>query len=167
MARFLKVHAQVTGHHTPSDKQEYAYRDRWLNVYNIDEITGKATTDGMTTAIYMHYSGSLGHHTNKPEAAQYIVAGNPEDWVAKIDAIIAADIAAHHPVPAPAEPLEGVFTTSWEDTWTPGKKYAAWDVVAHPDNHARRFLALKPSSSTSVLVLANESYWCELPASTA
>ena len=166
MARFLKVDGSWT---VLDSKRESG--PRWINVYTIDEVTGISSTrkDPDTGQDVTEVTDSrfyLHHEDENSTSSYYYVPGKPETWIAKIDEIIANDIAGHHPEHEEddPQPQEGVYTTSWKDTWKPGKQYAFWDVVAHPDNHARRFLALKPNASTSVLVLSNDSFWCEIPA---
>ncbi|MXY96387.1 MAG: hypothetical protein F4Z29_01240 [Gemmatimonadetes bacterium] len=46
--------------------------------------------------------------------------------------------------------------------WLPGESYVQLDVVKHPEDVSKKFIALQPSKSTSVLVLANTGYWCKL-----
>ena len=74
---------------------------------------------------------------------------------------VADAIAADRSPPEP-EPDPDHVPTRWRGTWAPGESYEQLDVAVHPDDVRRRFIALAASTSTSVGVLANRTFWCEL-----
>ena len=163
MARFLKVR----GYSKDFESDLYsktAMVDRWVNIYTIDEIIGVTTTryNGTPeeetgvfhTKLYVHFG--LGNNS-----AHYFADGPPEEWVAKIDALIAADIAGHHPDEDEHDD-EGAVSVRPRGTWTKGETYEQLDMVDHPTEEGKRYIAVAASTSTAVTILSNKTFWCQL-----
>ncbi len=119
MARFLKLEVVYfsndfyaeTGstidkkHLRAIEKSDFHF----ININNIDEIVpGERTVriDGVDTKIDATYfvfrhEGAMSENNYHPDDrdAFLIVDGDASDWVTKIERMIAADIAGHHPEP--------------------------------------------------------------------
>ena len=157
MARFLKVYGYSDGLGTDGNKTV----DRWVNIYSIDEIVpiedtrkkkdGSSETGLFSTRFHVHYDGGGG--------ANYKAEGLAEEWVAKIDALIAADIAGHHPH---EEEEDDAVVVRPRGTWTKGEAYKQLDMVDHPTEEGKRYIAVAANTSTSVLILSNAAFWCQL-----
>ncbi|MDE2904500.1 MAG: hypothetical protein OXQ28_00280 [Acidobacteriota bacterium] len=93
--------------------------------------------------------------------ATYLVDGELDDIAQKIEAVIECDRQL------PDEGEDDPLKLNDRDVWRPGESYAALDVVKHPDDVSKTLLALKPSQSTSKLVLVNRTVWCEIVLPTA
>ena len=166
MSRFLKIVKHSDDHPKPK------FSTHWINVYQIDEICdweprlavdddgGFVYVDGdqnkhvevPRVAVFWHYGGAY-----EPVHARYVTDGTAEDMLKTVADAIAADRSPPEPEPDPDH-----VPTRWRGTWAPGESYEQLDVAAHPDDVRRRFIALAASTSTSVGVLANRTFWCEL-----
>ena len=87
-------------------------------------------------------------------------AGEPLGKV--IDRIEAARVAGRHCCDPETDEDGDVLQLNDRGVWLPGESYVQLDVVKHPEDVSKRYVALQASKSTSVLVLANTGYWCEV-----
>ena len=154
MARFLKVRAFSDD----LESDRYGVAVRWVNIHNIDEIAGiEITRDkGKPEEVTGFFKTRFHLHD---EGADYEAAGSPEEWVAKIDALIAADIAGHHPHD---EEEDDAVIVRPRGTWTKGEAYEQLDMVDHPTEEGKRYIAVAANTSTVVTILSNKTFWCQL-----
>lgn len=174
MARFLKVNAAHETRGSSNDTE--AHKDRWINIYTIDEICKgpgrtKLGSDGKPVMVdnervyvdrtalkIVHPYVDVVSRTVHVQHAEYYVDGDPEDWAATIEAAIAADRF-------PPEPeADDEIVLNDRGVWAAGETYVPLDLAADPDNTSRIYLCLKENKSTSSGALANTSYWCEVSA---
>ena len=148
MARFLKLNAYSDDLETDHLKKV----ERWINVYNIDEIVAVSE---YTTRMFLHFGDKSGH---------YDVSGGSAVWAGKIDALIAADIAGHHPHDDEEEEAEDddTVTVRARGKWTKGEAYEQLDMVDHPTEEGKRYIAVAANTSTAVTILSNKAFWCQL-----
>lgn len=171
MSRFLKIERQLDSDPT--------FGTRWINVHQIDEIYDAEPRQAVDAGgNFIYVDGDQNKHVMVPRVAivwhyggayhqvseKFLVDGSAEEVLKKVTDAIAADLASGHPKAPEPEPDPNDTPTRWRDTWKPGETYVQLDVVAHPDDVRRRFIAMQGSMSTSVLVLSNTAFWCELKA---
>ena len=143
---------------------------RYVNIRTIDEVVPTTATvkdendnDVEIDAVYLiqHHEGAIsdfasGHARDRDSF--FLVPGTADEWVEKIETLIASDIAAHHPQPEQEAP---VHCLTDRGVWKSGESYSQFDLVTHPDG-GKKFVALRPSKSTSSAVLANSKFWAEI-----
>ena len=109
--------------------------DRYYKYVPTTEIAVAFVGGGTDRSVYDFHVGFL--------AAEPVAA-----LKARIDAI------EFPPAPAPEGPQ-----IRDRGPWQPGESYDTFDMVANPDDVSKKLLALKPSRSTSKLVLSNKIFW--------
>ena len=170
MAKFLKI-TGWEGHAIGGVKP----RHRWIGIDTIDEIVpderptryydsagkkvkakdGELADEDGWLLVYRCEIAVHGEHppgSTKVSHGRFHVDCDAESLVAEIEALLA-------PPPAPAE---DELTLNDRDVWWPGESYQTLDLVKHPEDVSKTFLALQPSKSTSALVLANSTFWCRI-----
>ena len=148
MARFLKLNAisnSLQGSHLKTT-------DRWVNIYNIDEVV---SVSERSTRVFLHFSDN--------ESGYYDLVARPDTLVADIEAAIAADIAGHHPHDDEEEAEDDdTVTVRARGKWTKGEAYEQLDMVDHPTEEGKRYIAVAANTSTAVTILSNKAFWCQL-----
>ena len=156
---------KLRGVHLPArkDRPTSAHVVTWVNINWIEEVTAGPTVykqddeskiDYCTTHVYVGGSSGINEFESR-----FILHEKLTKVMERINKAIEAGKACCDPE---HDEDNNDMCLNDRGVWLPGESYVRLDVVGHPDDVSDKYMAVASSKSTSVLVLANNGYWCRL-----